>query len=139
MSNDNWQTPDWLMKHFKNHFDPCPANADFDGLNVDWKDPCYVNPPYSTPGKWIKKAIEESKKGINVVMLLRVDPSTRWYRFLIEEDVYIAFFNRRIKFKSAKASPNFASMLVFIPAKNNDLQQKIVFFDGEDVDGECEI
>lgn len=105
------------MEHFKNHFDPCPTNPTFDGLKIDWKNPTYVNPPYSNPERWVKKAIKESKKGVNVVMLLRVDPSTRWYRFLIEEDVYIAFFNRRIKFKDSKGSPNFASMLVFIPSK----------------------
>ena len=114
---DSWQTPDWLMEHFKNHFDPCPPNPTFNGLKIGWKNPAYVNPPYSNPLPWIKKAIEESKKGVNVIMLLRVDPSTNWYRLLIEEDVYIAFFNRRIKFKGSSGSPNFASMLVFIPAR----------------------
>jgi len=116
--SDNWQTPEWLMEHFRNHFDPCPADPTFNGLEIEWKNPTYVNPPYSNPLPWVKKAIEESKKGVNVVMLLRVDPSTKWYRLLMElPDVYIAYFNRRIKFKGANGSPNFASMLVFIPAK----------------------
>ena len=117
MKKDDWQTPDWLMEHFKNHFDPCPVNPSFNGLKIRWKNPAYVNPPYSNPLAWVKKAIEESKRGINIVMLLRVDPSTKWYRLLVEEDVYIAFFNRRIKFKGSTGSPDFASMLVFIPAK----------------------
>jgi len=30
--SDNWQTPDWLMTHFEEHFDPCPINPDEDGL-----------------------------------------------------------------------------------------------------------
>jgi len=114
---DSWETPDWLMVHFKNHFDPCPTNPTFDGLGIDWESPSYVNPPYSNAEKWVKKAIEESRKGVNVVMLLRVDPSTRWYRMLVEENVYIVFFNRRIKFKGSVGSPNFSSMLVFIPGK----------------------
>ena len=115
-NKDSWQTPDWLFIHFKSHFDPCPANPTFNGLSIEWRNPTYCNPPYSNPEPWIRKALGESKKGINVVMLLRVDPSTKWYRLLIENDVYIAFFNRRIKFKGARGSPNFASMLVFIPA-----------------------
>ena len=119
--SDLWETPDWLMVHFKNHFDPCPPNPTFDGLKVDWKDPTYCNPPYSNPEPWVKKAIEERRKGVNVVMLLRVDPSTRWYRLLMEEkNIYITFFNRRIKFKGARGSPNFASMLVFLSAEGGD-------------------
>lgn len=116
MPNDDWQTPDWLMSHFKGHFDPCPSNPTFDGLKVDWKSPTYCNPPYSNPEPWIRKAIEEAKKGVDVVMLLRADPSTRWYRLLMEADVnvYIAFFNRRIRFKGANGSPNFPVMLVFL-------------------------
>ena len=117
ITKDDWETPEWLMVHFKKHFDPCPAQASFDGLKIDWENPSYVNPPYSKPAEWVEKAIEQARKGVNVVMLLRVDPSTKWYRRLIEEDAYIAFFNKRIRFKGAKGSPNFASMLVFLPAK----------------------
>jgi len=115
--SDMWQTPDWLMSHFKSHFDPCPINPEFDGLEIDWRDPAYVNPPYSNPLPWVKKALQERDKGVNTVMLLRVDPSTQWYRLLVEADVYIAYFNRRIKFKGAGGYPNFPSMLVFIPAR----------------------
>ena len=114
---DNWQTPDWIIQHFKNHFDPCPTNPDFDGLNIDWKNPSFVNPPYSNPLEWIKKAIEETKKGVDVIMLLRVDTSTKWYKLLMEENPHIAFFNERIKFKGSKGSPNFCSMLIFLEAK----------------------
>ena len=115
--NDNWKTPSWLMVHFKNHFDPCPVNFKRDGLKINWKNPSFVNPPYSCPEKWVFKAIEEAKKGKNIVMLLRVDPSTKWYRYLIEQDVYIAFFNRRLRY-SDKTPANFPSMLVFLKGKN---------------------
>ncbi len=114
MSNDKWQTPDWLISHFDKHFDPCPPNPPFDGLEIDWFNPAYVNPPYSNPLAWVKKAIEQSKKGINVVMLLRVDTSTKWYKLIMEQNPHIAFFNERIKFKDSKGSPNFCSMLVFL-------------------------
>lgn len=105
------------MEHFKNHFDPCPNNPQFDGLKVDWKNPTYCNPPYSNPLIWVKKAIEETKKGVNVVMLLRVDVSTRFYRFIIEQKPHIMFINERLKFNDCGKPASFSSMLVFLQAK----------------------
>lgn len=51
---------------------------------------------------------------MDVILLLRVDPSTAWYKLLMEEAAHIAFFNERIKFKGAEDTPNFSSMLVFL-------------------------
>lgn len=111
---DCWNTPTWLIEHFKNHFDPCPNNPNFDGLTINWINPTFVNPPYSKPLEWIKKAIKESKKGISVVMLLRVDPSTEWYKLLVENNAHFSYFNERLKFNDVKSSSNFSSMLVFL-------------------------
>jgi hypothetical protein len=116
--NDDIKTPDWLMNHFKEHFDPCPLNSKCDGLEINWSDPSFVNPPYSNPLAWVKKAIEESHKGVDVVLLLRVDTSTEWYKLLMEENPHIAFFNERIKFVG-NGSPNFCSMLVFLEGKES--------------------
>jgi hypothetical protein len=115
--NDNWETPRWLKEHFKWHFDPCPNNPNFNGLEIEWKTPSFVNPPYSKPKEWVLKAIEQKKKGINIVMLLRVDTSTEWYKLLMENDCHIAFFNERVKFKGSNGSPNFCSMLVYLEGK----------------------
>jgi hypothetical protein len=116
---DDWETPKWLMEHFKTHNDPCPLfRAKYlDGLKNNWKNPAYVNPPYSNPLAWVQKAIEETKKGVNVVMLLRVDPSTKWYRLLVENNAHFCYFNERLKFSESKNSPSFSSMLVFLEAK----------------------
>ena len=55
----------------KNAYDPCPyPESEIDGLTVDWKSPAYVNPPFSKALLWVKKAIEESKKGVDVYMML---------------------------------------------------------------------
>lgn len=115
--NDNYATPLWLMEHFKNHFDPCPLNADFDGLKIEWKSPTFVNPPYSDPLAWVIKAIEQSKKGVSVVMLLRIDVSTKFYKLIMEQNPHIAFFNERLHFNELKQSPNFSSMLVYLEVK----------------------
>ena len=114
--NDDVATPDWIMNHFKNHYDPCPyKNNNPVGLIENWESPSYVNPPYSKPLKWVEKAILESKKGVDVVMLLRVDPSTKWYKLLIENKAHICYFNERVKFKGYEnKSSNFATMLAFL-------------------------
>jgi len=113
--NDDWETPDWLMEHFDNHYDPCPTFRQeglklkfVDGLKTDWESPAFVNPPYSKPLPWVKKAVKEAKKGISVVMLLRVDPSTKWYKLLMEHGCHVAFFNERVRFKGTTKPPNFA-------------------------------
>lgn len=124
--NDLWKTPEWLKEHFKGHFDPCPSNPTIDGLNVDWSSPAFVNPPYSKPLLWVKKAIEQQKRGVDVVMLLRVDVSTEWYKTLVEADAHFAYFNERLRFSESRNSPNFASMLVYLkglsstPEKRHD-------------------
>lgn len=117
--NDDVETPNWLMIHFNKHYDPCKIkNNNPVGLLEDWSSKnnvVYVNPPYSKPLEWIKKAILESRKGVNVVLLLRCDPSTKWYRLLIENKAHIAYFNERVKFKGYEnKSSNFATMLAFL-------------------------
>lgn len=83
------------------------------GLDIEWPDKTYVNPPYSGPGPWVDKAIEESKKGKRIVMLLRVDTSTKWFAKLVEANAHILWFSRRLHF-SGKAAANFASMMVIL-------------------------
>jgi hypothetical protein len=112
---DNYATPEWLMSVFGDWFDPCPLNPnpDFDGLKIKWKDKTYVNPPYSNPLKWVEKAIKESKRGKTIVMLLRVDTSTKWFAKLVEAKAEILWFNGRLKFIDNKPA-NFPSMLVIL-------------------------
>jgi hypothetical protein len=106
------------MEHFENHFDPCPIDPDEDGLEIDWESPAFVNPPYSEPGEWVEKAIRESRKGTDVVMLLKCDPSTQWYRLLEEEGARFSFINSRLEFKNSENGKNdrayFPSVLVFL-------------------------
>ncbi|KKN65935.1 hypothetical protein LCGC14_0476380 [marine sediment metagenome] len=117
MANDNYGTPNWLMKVFENWFDPCPINAVFDGLNIRWEMKTYVNPPYSNPLPWVEKAIEESKKGKTIVMLLKADTSTKYYARLLESKARILFFSGRIKFAGQKNTATFPSMLCILGTK----------------------
>jgi hypothetical protein len=110
---DEWTTPIDLMCFFAEWDDPAlPGRTD--GLERDWGDPTYCNPPYSNPLPWVKKAITEARKGKRVAMLLRHDSSTEWWRLLHEEGAYFLPVIGRPHF-SGSGPANFASVLVLIP------------------------
>lgn len=91
-----WLTPpgiyEALNKEFNFDFDPCPypLPVDFDGLTCEWGQSNYVNPPFGSiihegkkkgPTAWVRKAIEENKKGKTVVLVYPVD---KWVLMLLE-------------------------------------------------------
>ena len=118
MTNDNYATDKSIMDLFEGWFDPCPLNPSFkiDGLNIAWENKTYCNPPYSKPLPWINKAIEENKKGKTIVLLLRMDTSTEWFKRLQENNAKFLWINKRLKFNTGKPA-NFPSMLVILNKK----------------------
>jgi hypothetical protein len=82
-----WLTPPELMerlrKEFGFDFDPCPfpKPEDFDGLEVEWGQSNYVNPPFNGPTKWVRKALEEYKKGKKIVFVFPID---KWVHWMLE-------------------------------------------------------
>jgi len=116
---DNYATDKRLMQVFEDWFDPCTLNnnelREFDGLGSSWQNKTYVNPPYSKPLAWVKKAIEENKKGKLIVMLLRMDTSTEWFKLLQENNAVFLWVNGRLRFGETNKPANFPSMLVILP------------------------
>ena len=110
-SSDNWETPkefyDKLDAEFHFDFDPCPINygeitPDKDGLLIPWGKSNYINPPYSRKLKeaFVKRAVEEAKKGATCVMLLPVSTSTSLFHDIIKPNAKeIRFVRGRIAFK----------------------------------------
>jgi len=91
-----WLTPPDLMDQLQLEFDfdfdacPYPKPDDFDGLTCDWGRSTYVNPPFGSsmhngrkkgPTAWMRKAIEEHKKGKRVVVVYPVD---KWVLMMLE-------------------------------------------------------
>ena len=89
-----WLTPPELYAaldaEFHFDFDPCPYPKpdNFDGLTCEWGQRNYVNPPFGSiwhqgpgdkkpkkkgPTAWMRKAIEENRKGKLVVIVYPVD------------------------------------------------------------------
>ena len=126
--NDNYATDERIMEIFEDWFDPCFLSndelRDFDGLGSDWKDKTYCNPPYSNPMLWVQKAIIENKKGKTIVMLLRMDTSTKWFKLLQENNALFFWVNGRLRFGDSGKPANFPSMLVILNKEvNNDNSQ----------------
>ncbi len=103
--NDDWATPDYILedirKEFGEFFDPCPLHADFDGLNIEWKDINFINPPYNNKDKvaFIRKAYEESLKGKVCILLIPVTTEIPVFHELILPFAEIRFIRGRVKFK----------------------------------------
>jgi len=83
-----WLTPPDVYKQLNDEFhfnwDPCsyPKPKNFDGLTSEWGKSNYVNPPFGSilhNGKkkgataWARKAIEENKKGKQVVVMINTN------------------------------------------------------------------
>ena len=102
--SDNWATPETLYnelnKEFNFDYDPCPLSGT-EGFTKQWGQRNYINPPYSRKLKdgFVRKAIEESKKGKLCVMLLPVSTSTKLFHEWIKPNATeIRFLFKRVKF-----------------------------------------
>jgi len=115
--HDNWKTPDYILndieKEFGAFYDPCPLNANFDGLAEDneWADVNYINPPYNQKDKeaFIRRAFEESKKGKTCIMLLPVSTSTKIFHEIIYPNAEIRFIKKRVKFEGINSFGEFVN------------------------------
>jgi hypothetical protein len=104
-NNDNWQTPDGLYRKLDNEFhfdfDPCPLNATFNGLEIDWGMRNFINPPYNRidKPKFIAKAFEQWKQGKLCVLLIPAATGTKQFHELLLPNAEIRFLKGRVAFK----------------------------------------
>ncbi len=98
---DSCETPKWLYdeldKEFHFNDDPCPVDGN-GGLDREWGNSTFMNPPYSTPLPWCRKAVEEMKKGKLIVGLLRGDTSTKWFHNYVLPYAELRFLKGRLRF-----------------------------------------
>ena len=102
-----------LNQEFNFDFDPCPPNADFNGLEIEWKKSNFVNPQYNKQELWVKKAYEEQSLGKICVLLLPVRTDTKlFHEIILPYAKEIRFIKGRLKFQQYKNSAPFPSMIV---------------------------
>lgn len=103
---DNYRTPDWLFDALNAEFGfTIDVAADADNRKVtryisarenalitSWgigqgADPvvAWCNPPYSKPhlSQFLARAVDQAAAGVTAVLLIPLDPSTAWARFVV--------------------------------------------------------
>jgi len=129
-ASDNWKTPEWLYRkldaEFHFDFDPCPLNANFDGLLIEWGKSNFVNPPYNRVDKpkFIEKAFREWGKGKTCVLLIPASVSTKQFHDLILPNAEIRFLRGRVAFEGVNSKGGF------VKTKKGKHDSMIVIFRG---------
>lgn len=127
--SQEWSTPDSLFQPLHEEFgfdlDVCATTENSkcaryftleqDALKQEWKGTCWMNPPFSQLGKWIKKAYESALAGATVVCLVPVRSNTEWfYTYCLKGE--IRFIRGRPKFGNATHGlPQPLAIVVFRP------------------------
>jgi site-specific DNA-methyltransferase (adenine-specific) len=125
---DEWETPQKLFDALNREFDfkldvaATSENAKCErfytkedsGLDHDWLERNWCNPPYSQIGKWVLKARREQLKGNLTVMFIPARTETIWFHDSIYQkpNVEIRFLRKRVVFVGAKWNAPFPSMIV---------------------------
>lgn len=126
-ASNEWHTPGWLFKRLDDEFHfsldaaathenaKCPTHftqAD-DALKQDWSlvadsRTVWLNPPYGRLiDKFIRKAYDESLKGLTVVCLIPARVDTKWWHDCCAPSE-VRFIKGRIKFECAADSAKIA-------------------------------
>ena len=120
----------------------CPYwfNAEDDALAQDWGRPTsygahaiedeswpgppwervWCNPPYGRRvGDWVKKAYDESQKGMTVVMLLMASTDTSWWHDYVSKATQVRLVRGRVAFVRddghTGSAPKGSAVIVFTP------------------------
>ena len=145
-TTDDWATPPALVEGWAREFgrpfdlDPCAADAtakadlyytkEENGLAQPWSrggGHIFVNPPYSDPEPWIRKAIAEWLEHDAVTRLLLPNcTDTSWFHDLVLPHGSVRFIRGRIGFLgylgTPIGSPRSGSILVSIGAPDPQAQ-----------------
>lgn len=115
VNSDNWATPRWLYDklndEFNFDFDPCPLHADFDGLEIEWGQSNFINPPYNRfdKPKFIQKAFYEWNKGKTCVLLIPSATGTKQFHELILPNAEIRFLKGRVAFEGYNTKGEYST------------------------------
>lgn len=122
-NTDCWATPPALVSTLEAEFgkfdlDPCcraeTAKASRfytetdDGLKQPWFGKVFMNPPYSNPAPWVRKAVEVTQSGAAdlVCALLPVCTETRWFHAFVQGIAEVRFIKGRIRFLGWEGVPS---------------------------------
>lgn len=126
---DNWSTPDSLYvalhAEFRFRLDAAASKKNakckryftrgMDALTQNWgESKVFCNPPYGfVLRQWMKKALDASRRGATVVMLVPSRTGTKWFQEVaMPHASEIRFLPGRLKFGGAKDPAPFDCIIV---------------------------
>jgi len=114
-----------LDKHWKFDFDPCPLEKpEWDGLVREWGERNWVNPPFSQLEQWIRKGIQELKKGRTSVFLIPNRSNSNYWHELVFPNATGIHWLKKIVFQGYKKGLPVPLVLVeFEPGKKPMFQK----------------
>lgn len=137
LDRQDWATPDNVFSKLNDEFNfTLDAAASHNnakcklyytkencGLSNNWFGNVFVNPPFNNWSLWVVKAVAEvaANRAKTVVMLLPARTDTRAFHDYIYKKPYaeVRFIKGRLKFKGAKNSAPFPSMIVIFTKNDN--------------------
>jgi hypothetical protein len=80
INGDYWYTPleeiEKIQLLLPGFWDPCPIAAEFDGLETEWPDSCFINPPFSKIEEFVRKGCQEWTPEKSFIWLVNADFKT---------------------------------------------------------------
>jgi phage N-6-adenine-methyltransferase len=127
-----WETPPALFQRLDQEFsftlDVCATRANRkcptyfaarqDGLRQRWSGRCWMNPPYGRSiGRWIAKAVQESRRSATVVCLLPARTDTVWWHNGVMRACEIRLIKGRLTFVGAPSPAPFPSAIAIFTSQ----------------------
>lgn len=128
--NDIVETPKDLLeiinKEFNFNFDPCPLNPTFDGLEVEWKERNFVNPPYSKIPQFLDKGFKEFQNNKLSVFLITARTATKyWFDYIYPFATEIRFLRNTVAFEGYKTNfPIPLALVIFDPDSSQPIPER---------------
>lgn len=138
---DTYKTPRYLIERLEKEFgqitlDVCAneqnkvcenfISKEQNALVSDWTTSgiVFCNPPYSKKDEFLEKAIEQSKTGQKIIMLVPCTPETLFFRQCKDKSNWLLCMNGRLVFEGLGNNENsqakFPSMLIFFKIEKTD-------------------
>jgi len=118
-ASGDWETPDDLYcvldQEFHFTMDASSRKEGFNAFEDAWEGNVYVNPPYGPDiWYWLERGWTEIRNAHAkiIVWLLPARTDTRWFHEHVLGQSEIRFIRGRLRFKGAKSSAPFPSMIV---------------------------
>jgi phage N-6-adenine-methyltransferase len=119
-TSDEWRTPPEVFTPLAAEFgpfdlDPCCRTESAlapkfytpteNGLLREWNGRVWLNPPYSNPAPWLRRAIDAAQHGALIVALLPASTCTAWFHDLVLPLAEVRFLRGRVRFIGWAGTP----------------------------------